>query len=208
MTTLSFPTLNRTAPTELSDWRPVGNAFEHQSPYTATADTVAMVGQKWAFTAIWRNLGHSDRAILGGWLAQLGSRAGRFYFSHPRFKVPRGTARGTGTVSAASQFATTITLNGLAAGSTVLVGDFVQIGTALLVRATADGTASGGGVITALAVAPMLRVAVSGGTAFTLVAPRAQFRFKEDVPGISELPGPDGALGGFGEFTLDAIEEF
>lgn len=167
-----------------------------------------MVGQKWAFTAVWRNLEYADRAILGGWLAQLGNRAGRFYFSHPRFKVPRGTARGTGTVSAASQFATTITLNGLGAGRTILIGDFIQISTALLVRATANGTASGGGVIAALAIAPMLRFAVSGGTAFTLVAPRGQFRFKEDAPGISEIPGPDGSFGGFGEFNLDAIEEF
>lgn len=205
MTTETFPTLSR-APTELPEWALVSNTFAHTSPYTRSVRTVGMVGSCWAFNAIWRNRAFADRAIFEAFLAKLNGVAGRFYFSHPFYAVPRGTARGTGTVSAATQFATTVTLNGLAAGATILAGDFIEITTALLIRATSNGTATGGGVISNLPIAPMLRVAVTGGTAFTLVAPKAQFRLNEDRQGVSARPHLLGH--GIGDFQLNAIEAF
>lgn len=205
MTTETFPTLSRAA-TELPEWALVSNTFAHTSPYTKSVKTTAMVGACWAFSAIWRNRGFADRAIFEGFLAKLNGQAGRFYFSNPFYPVPRGTARGTGTVSTAAQLATTITLNGLAVGATILIGDFIEIGTALLIRATANGTANGSGVIAGLAIAPMLRLAVSGGTAFTLVAPKGQFRLNEDRQGVSARPHLGGH--GIGDFQLNAIEAF
>ena len=207
MATLNFPTLTRDSPSELTEWKPVSNTKRHVSPYTQSLDTLGMVGTRWAFGASWKNLLIADRALIEAWLAEMDGLNGRFYYSHPLWTVPRGTARGTGTCSAASQLATTITLNGLASGATLLKGDFIEIGTGLLVRATANGTASGGGVITNLAIAPMLRTAVAGSTAFTLVAPKAQFMFaEENLPGMPVLPGPGGL--GLGDFEMSCIEAF
>lgn len=206
MTTETFPTLSR-APTELADWSLVANTFVHESPYTKTVDTVSMVGALWAFRALWKNRGFADRAIYEAFIAQLGGVGGRFYFSHPLYPTPRGTARGTGTASAASQLATTITidLGGSNANATLLAGDFIEIGTALLVRVTANNTANGSGVFSNVAIAPRLRLAVSNGAAVNLVAPKAQFRLVDDRQGVSAVPGPNN---GFGDFELNAIEAF
>lgn len=207
MTTLSFPTLSRDGPSELTEWALESNTFIHGSIYTKQIDSIEIPFACWSFVAVWRNLGWADRSILQGWLAQLNGRAGRFYFSHPMYRDPRGTARGTGTTGAASQFATSVTLSGLTNGTTLLVGDFVEIqvtGAPLLLTATSNATVSGGALT--LNFAPMARVAIPSSTAFTLSSPRGQFRLVEDKQSINVDPGPQGQ--GIGDFKLAAIEAF
>lgn len=204
MATLNPPVLSR-IPRRLDYWDLIGNTWEHRAPGVGGVQTVEQIGALWAFSAIWMNLRWADRAIIEGWLAKLGGRAGRFYFSHPKWRAPRGTARGTGTCSAATQFATTITLNGLAAGATLLAGDFIEVGTAFLLRVTDDATANGSGVMV-VNVGPMLRQAIVVSTAFTLVQPRAQFMIDVDRSGMGVDRGAFGQ--GFGEFTLTATEAY
>jgi hypothetical protein len=205
MATLNFPTLSRSAPSELSDWKLIANNRRHTSPFTRSRKSVSIPGSQWAWVAVWRNLGPADRALLSAFLAELDGTAGRFYYSHPMFAVPRGTARGAGTCSAAAQFAQSITLNELAAGATLLKGDFVQVGTGTLLMATADATANGSGALV-LNFRPMLVAAVAGATAFTLASPRGQFEIADETPGMPVLPGPGGF--GLGNITIQAIESF
>lgn len=204
MTTLAFPTLSHTRATTLNDWSLVANTFVHQSPFTRGTQTASIPGALWSFSESWMNMRWADRAIFEGWLAKLGGQNGRFYKSHPMWSVPRGTARGTGTTGAAAQFATSIVLTGagIPNGSTLLAGDFVEIDTALLIRVTDNATAAGGTIT--INFAPMLRIAVSSSTAFTLVSPKGQFRLIEDKQGISVRPGPQG----FGDLELNAVEAF
>lgn len=206
MTTLAFPTLSRNAPTEINDWSLQANTFVHESPPVGSIATIALPGALWGFTFTYRMLSLADRSILAGWLAKLGGRNGRFYCSHPSYRVPRGTARGTGTCLAAAQFATALTITGLGANVTLLAGDFIEVGTALLVQVTDDAVADGTGQIT-VNIAPMLRAAVAGGASAALAAPRAQFRLLEDKQGIATTtPGAAGLA--YGEFVLQGIEAF
>ena len=209
MATLSFPTLARTAPTEMSEWALNSNTRKHQSPYTKTRRSLSIPGACWSFVAMWRNLGLPDRAILEAFVADLDGTAGRFYFSHPMYRVPRGTARGTGTCAAASQFATSLVLSGsgITSGTTLLRGDFVEVQVAgqspMLVRVLADAVASSSITVS---VKPMLRLAVPISTPFTLVSPRGQFELMDDKQSMEVRPGWRGK--GIGDFTLDAIESF
>lgn len=206
MATLDFPTLSRDGPSELSEWCLQSNTFTHTSIYTKQEDTLEVPGACWSFVAVWRNLGFADRSVFEAWLAKLNGRAGRFYFSHPIYTNPRGTARGTGTTNSAAQFATSITLSGLTNGTTLLAGDFVEIGTtAILVRLTQDAPVVSGGSTT-INFAPMARAAIASSTPFTLVSPRAQFRLIDDKQSVSVVPGSGGL--GLGDFTLSAIEAF
>lgn len=96
--------------------------------------------------------------------------------------APRGTMRGTLTLSAsAAAGATSISVTGGAgqAGTTWLAGDMLQVGTGLgtsqLVMVTAPATANGSGVA-ALSIEPPLRDAYTSGTACTWDKPLAYFR--------------------------------
>lgn len=194
----------------MSEWSLNANTRKHQSPFTKSRRSLSIPGACWSFVAVWRNLGMADRAIFEAFISDLDGTAGRFYFSHPMWPVPRGTARGTGTCAAAAQFATALVLSGagITAGTTLLKGDFIEVQVAgqspMLERLVADATESGGAIT--VSVKPMLRLAVPSSTPFTLVAPRAQFELLDDKQSMPVLPGPGGR--GLGDFTLDAVESF
>lgn len=99
--------------------------------------------------------------------------------------APLGTLRGTLTLSAtAAAGATTASITGGAgqAGTTLKVGDWLQIGTGLtsqLVMSTADATANGSGVISAT-FEPPLRRQYNSGTAVAWDKPVAHYKATSD----------------------------
>lgn len=199
--TIAFPTLTRSAPSSFR-WGYSATEFVHESPYGGDSDILEVPGTKWTIAGTWRNLSLADRAALEGFIA----KRDLFYFSHPMWPVPRGTARGAGTLSAASQFAETVTLNGLTNGLTLLVGDFIEVQTSppILLRVLDNAVVSGG--VMPVNVAWMLRAAIANGTAFTLAAPRGQFRLTRSELSMPVEPGPNAQ--GIGDFDLEAIEDF
>lgn len=207
ITTIAFPTLARPAPSEFY-FRPVPNRVVQKAPQNNQADIVEFVGDEWECRFVYRNLLFPDRAAIAAWEKRVHLNGGQFFASHPMYANPRGTARNTGTqtVSAAAQFATSITLNGLTPGATLLADDQLEIGIGLLVSITDTLlTVTGGGTVVAN-IFPMLRIAVAGGTTFSLAAPRAKFRFADTPEPIPTLPGPGN--GGHGDVTIAGIEDF
>lgn len=96
--------------------------------------------------------------------------------------VPRGTMRGTLTLSAsAAAGSTSLTITGGAgqAGRTLLAHDWLQlgvgVGTSQLVMVTEDVTADGSGVVT-LTVEPPLRTAFSAGAPVTWDRPLGYYK--------------------------------
>lgn len=135
--------------------------------------TVAMASPQWLSAveaAIWRDL-----------ILRLQGRVNQLAVHDYDNPAPLGTMRGTLTLSSAvAAGATSISVTGGAgqAGTTLLAGDWVGIGsgsTRQLVSVAANATANGSGVI-ALTIAQPSRWAQSSGSAVTWDKPTALFR--------------------------------
>jgi hypothetical protein len=123
---------------------------------------------------------------------------------------PRGTMRGTMTLSAgASAGATSVSITAGAgqASRTLLAGDWLQIGTgvgtSVLVMVVSDATANGSGVITAT-IEPPLRYAFSSGAAVTWDRPVAYYKRISGAAGWDNVP----LTGAHGGLSLDLIEQW
>lgn len=141
-------------------------------------------------------------------LLQLRGGINHLAFSDPVRKYPRGTMRGTLTLNgahSAGAVSVSVTGGGGQASTTLLSGDWLQIGTGLgtsqLVKVVADATANGSGVI-ALTVEPPLRTAFSSGTAVAWSSPLAYFK-QTSEPTYSYAPARMA-----GGFAVDLLESW
>ena len=176
------------------------------SELSGAIQTISLPGMRWSASLDFPKQTYAERAELEGWFSRLSGmehRAALWDISRP---VPRGTCNLSGvTASAASQFATSIQLNGLGASKTVLAGDWLKVTTATgaqLLQVAADATANGSGVAT-VEVRAMLRGAVSGGAAVTLDKPTALYILAQP-----QFAVPRGGAGICPPFSLELIEVF
>lgn len=123
--------------------------------------------------------------------------------------VPRGTMRGTMTLSAsaaAGATAVSVVASGQA-GTTLRAGDWLQfgsgVGTSVLVMVADDATANGSGVIS-INIEPPLRYAFGSGTAVTWDRPVAYYRRMSGAVGWDNIP-LTGAQGGI---SFDLLEQW
>jgi hypothetical protein len=143
-------------------------------------------------------------------IAQLRGRVNHLAAYDITRPLPQGTMRGSLTLNGAQVAGdTTVVVTGGAgqAGTTLLRGDWLQLGTGLgtsqLIKVCADATANGSGVIT-LTTEPPLRLAFSGGTAVTYSQPLAYFKRSSARSSWQGVPGAL-LLGGH---TLDMLEQW
>lgn len=203
MTTFAFPTFARKTP--FTEWHfgqePV--TFLHSSPLSGQTQTVEMPGTRWAMSMRLSGLNADERANIAAFLAELRGRANRFTLHDLMNPVPRGTMRGTLTVSgniAAGAVTCSVTGGAGQASTTLLRGDKLNIGGELKLI-SANAQANGSGVIT-LNIEPPFRAAVSSGAGVTWDRPTALFMRTEPGWRMSHTPPR------FGELALDAIEAF
>lgn len=160
-------------------WMQQRNDVEFRSMFGAQA--IEASGPLWATTIT----APTDlTSLMGPWQAlilQLRGRVNQLALWNMARPAPLGTMRGTMTMSAAAQGATSLTIQSAAfPNSTLLAGDFLGVGSGLtqqVVMVLADATADGSGNIT-VQVEPPLRNAVSAGSAVTWDKPCALFRRK------------------------------
>jgi hypothetical protein len=121
---------------------------------------------------------------------------------------PAGTMRGTMTLNgshSAGVVAISVTAGGGQASTTLLAGDWLQLGTGLgtsqLVKVVANATANGSGVI-ALTIEPPLRTAFSGGAAVAWDRPLTYFK-QGGAPQWSYAAGRTQS-----GFAIDALESW
>lgn len=178
------------------------NNIDFTSPLSGFTQTASLPGARWGWSMEWTHELAGRRAVLEGLLTRLSGREHRLTlwdFKRPR---PRGTINTSGvTASAAVQFASTVTLNGCGANTTLLAGDWFSVGGQLLM-CVVDATANGSGVMSVEFRHP-LRAAVSGGAAVTLVQPTALY-----ILGSSSLDLPRRAGASEPPMAAEFIEVF
>lgn len=176
------------------------------SPLNGAIQTISLPGMRWGASLDFPKQTYAERAELEGWLSRLSGMEHRLALWDISRPVPRGNCNVSGvTASAASQFATSLTLNGCGASTTLKSGDWFKVPTATgaqLLQAAADATANGSGVAT-VEVRAMLRGAVSGGAAVTLDKPTALYILAQPEFGV-----PRGGAGICPPFSLELIEVF
>lgn len=142
---------------------------------------------------------HESTADIEGWLDQACEAGNLIRMPHPRWAAPRGTLRGTPTLTGAhSAGASSLQIHGTA-GATLLRGDLIGV-TGHLLRVQADTTFDGSGDAL-VSVRGRLRTSLANGTSVVWSAPTATFQAKSR-PDVVYLPGY-GA-----EFVIDLVERW
>lgn len=168
--------------------RQVHNNQVFQSPLSGFTQTSSLPGSRWGWSVDWGPSRSAHRQSLEGLLTRLSGREHRLQLWDMKRPRPRGTINTSGvTASAAVQFATTLTLNGCGASTTLLSGDWFSVGGQLLM-CVVDATANGSGVMT-VEFRHMLRAAVSGGAAVTLIQPTALYILESPQLEFQRQPG-------------------
>lgn len=172
MSTISLPT---TFNVEACRFTQQTNQRVSAAPFGGSEQAVDMLNDRWLCSLQMGRSGADDGAALEAFIAAMRGQTNVAYLYHFVRPAPRGTVRGTLTLSAsAAQGAASISVTGCSpANGTLLQGDMLGVGGLLLMVAT-DCTASGS-VIT-VPLVNRLRAAQSSGAAVTWNAPSAPFR--------------------------------
>jgi hypothetical protein len=171
-------------------WMQQRNDVEFRSMFGAQA--VEASGPLWATTIT----APTDlSSLLGPWEAlvlQLRGRVNQLAVWKMSRPVPLGTMRGTMTMSAAAQGATSLSIQSASfPSSTLRAGDCLGVGSGLtqqVVMVLSDATADSSGNIT-VQIEPPLRNAFSAGAAVTWNKPCALFRRKTSATQWDYEPG-------------------
>lgn len=154
------------------------------SPFTGQQQMQRHPGAWWEAHVSLPPMKRADAEAWIAFLFSLKGRYGTFLLGDPSATSPRGTVAGSPVVDGAhAARAETLALRGLTAGTTLLAGDYVQVGsgsTSRLHKVLADVTASGGGLVT-LDIWPSLREALTDGAAIVTTNPRCVFRLAQSV---------------------------
>ncbi len=199
MTTLTWPTLTRTAPRDV-EWTLQSNTIAFQSPLSGAVQTVEFPGARWKVSFVLENLLEADAALLRAFGAKLRGRAGRFTLHNFARPTPRGTIAGTPLVKGASQTGVSLLIDGCTVGTTLLAGDFIGVNGELKM-VVADATANGSGEMT-LTLEPPLRASPADNAAITTTQPTATFMLSEDAWRVVTRPGV------LSDFAIDAVESW
>jgi hypothetical protein len=197
MTTLAWPAITRSGPRDF-ELTLEANTQTFSSPLSRAVQTVEMPGARWRVSFTLQNLQEADTALLQAFMAQLRGRAGRFALHNFARPVPRGTASGTPLVKGASQTGTSLNIDSLAIGATLLAGDYIGINGELKI-VVADATANGAGEMT-VTFEPPLRSSPADNAAVTLASPTATFMLTDDAMRTITRPGR------FSDISIDAVE--
>ena len=130
------------------------NVLISTSPLSGAIQTVELPGARWVIVMTLDPVEWAEQAEREALFAQIAGQANRVALWHMVRPAPRGTMRGSPTLSAAATAGDTSLSITTTAGATVLKGDMVKIGSQL-VQSTTDATADGAGALT-LPIAPMV----------------------------------------------------
>jgi hypothetical protein len=176
------------------------NVLISTSPLSGAIQTVELPGARLVIVMTLDPVEWAEQAEREALFAQIAGQANRVALWHMVRPAPRGTMRGSPTLSAtASAGATSLSIS-TTSGATVLKGDMVKIGSQL-VQSTTDATADGAGAMT-LPIAPMVRTTVASGQAVSWDAPTATFISTQSELRVGYRPGIGEAI------SLEFVEVF
>jgi len=199
MTTYAFPSITPNSMT----WSLESNTAVYVSPLSGTIQTIDRGGERWRVLMNFRNLTGDDRAELRAFLAKLNGQQHRFTLRD--FSVTnRGAFGGTPLVVGAGQTGTSLNIDGASVSVTnwIRAGDMFSVNGDLKM-CVADANSDGGGAVT-LTFTPRIVTAPADNAPITTSNPTGVFMLASPVSSWINTPGP---VGGFSDFTIDAIED-
>lgn len=164
------------------------------SPFGGSEQAVDLLNDRWLLHVRLPESTQADGAWREAFIASFRGRTNWVALWHFMRPQPRGTMRGTLTLSSsAAQGASSIVVTGGAgqAGTTLLAGDLIGVGN-LLFMVASDCVANGSGVIT-VPIVNRLRVALTPAAAVTWYRPSALFRLA-GAPTVDYMPGQASSL--------------
>lgn len=176
MTTYAWPSGREFHPVGFT-WGVRDNSRSFVSELSGAMQTMGLPGTRWAVLMEFSNRTPDERARVEGFLARVRQqhRIEMHRLDRPR---PIGTINLAGVTLAApaSAFASSISLAGCGAGSTIQAGSMLGLGSQLLMVAQ-DAVADGAGAMT-VHLTHMLRAAHTSGASVVLNKPTAQWILK------------------------------
>lgn len=149
------------------------------SPWTGAQQVQINQLAMWRFSIELPPMLEAKARAWTAFLTRLQGRYGTFYFGDPLWKQPRGSWKNsTVLVNGGDQTGLILNVDGMAAGTNGLAGDYFQLGSGSASRLhmlTADFVADGSGAA-ALDIWPRLRVSPTDNDALTLSLPKGIFR--------------------------------
>lgn len=172
MSTIDYPTDPLYSPAAL-EWGLDDNVLVTRSPLNGATQTLEIPGARWWAIVTLRNAMRDEIPGREAFVLSLRSGINRLAMWHLGRPFPRGTMRGTPTLSSSVAVGqSTLPITTLA-GRTMLAGDMVKVGSQLFM-ASANATADGAGALS-LPVLPKVRTALSNGASVTWDRPTALF---------------------------------
>lgn len=142
-----------------------------------------LVADRWRFRVTLPENTYADGAVAEAFFNKLRGGGNWLKLHHLARPTPRGTISGTVTLaSSAAQGASSLSLTGMGAGTTLKAGDMLGHNTEQLFQVAEDVTASGGGTATVTLV-NRLRKAIASGQTITYSSPQVPFMLT-DVGGV------------------------
>lgn len=177
------------------------NVLISTSPLSGATQTVELPGARWVMSFVLTPTNsHADQAIREALFTQIAGQANRVALWHFMRPAPRGTMRGSPTLSAnAIAGATSLSIT-TTAGATLLKGDMIKIGSQR-VQVVADATADGLGAMS-VTIAPAVRTTVASGQAVSWDAPTSTFILSATEVRVGYRPGIGEAI------SLEFVEVF
>lgn len=162
------------------------NQISNESPNDGQQQVVDRLNDAWVCSLTLPVRKHAQAAAVEAFLASFRGQVNWVSLWHFVRPAPRGTMRGSPTLSApVLQGASSLPIQ-TTAGATLLAGDLVGVGS-LLFMAAADATADGAGAMT-LSIVNRVRSALSSGAAVVWDKPTAPFRLLSHS-GVTYMPG-------------------
>lgn len=165
---------------------PQTNQRANASPGGGSEQVVDILNDRWIVMVSIPMRRHTNAAAVEAFLASFRGMVNTVNLWHFVRPQPRGTMRGTPTLSAAaSQGAASLSIT-TTAGATLLAGDMIGVG-GLLLQVQSDAAADGAGAMTVTLV-NRIRTALASGAGVTWDKPTAPFRKLSDS-GVMYVPG-------------------
>lgn len=160
------------------------------APFGGSEQATDMLNDRWEMSCELPDSPHAWAAWREAFIGAMRGQTNWVALHHFVRPQPRGTMRGTPTLSAAhAQGAGVLNITGGTAGGTLLAGDMLGVG-GMLCMVQSDVTLNGSGAVAA-SITNRLRVAQTGGTAVIWDKPTALFRLL-DSSGVAYAPGVAG----------------
>lgn len=183
MTTLLFPP--RLCPASFAIYLKTTQR-SHASPFGGSEQVVDLLNDRWMISMSLPNTTKADRAaIVEAFIASFRGMTNTVNLWHMKRPIPRGTMRGSPISWGMPQGSATQKIT-TTAGATLLAGDMVAV-EGLLLQASDDCVADGGGILT-MPLVNRLRRAVVGTTAVTWDRPSIPFRLVSTAA-VQYVPG-------------------